>query len=1542
MVKIIKYIVSIISIFLSGSVFSEEYFGDIPSSFENVSGSLVYTIPIDNFIKESALEFELGLINTSRGNSSSIVGKGALLNGLEVVHECPKNTGWGDEKNGKPLCINGIRLFLLKGEKLDNNSVYHLLGRPDLSIKYSSNAFTLKNRITGLEKVYLKKTSGGENTWPISSRNDSFGNKVTYNYKRINYSGGVDDNNYHSFPWLIKTISYDKYDYEFEYKYGKVVPLIKNITIKIDEEQISKYSISYNKETEKIVKVENCRGNNCLDPIEFIYHGENSANYVRYANPHTMPFPVYEKILFHYKNISNKYTRIDVKENRDKINEFYFSSKRRVGDFYDYYDNHKAEKAKKVVKIDERVYLLTSIKNKVNGKVTTSHNYSYGDGFYDKNKGEIQGFNYINEVQNQKYDKPINIITYYNTKYPFTNLAQKVTKLYNGKKFEEIENHYIEESEFEGVSFSKNIIQTKIKTQKKTTYDDRGNIRYKSINLNDYISITDDNTGQINVLKELDKESFIDIYSEKEVYSKSTYYDYNSSLSPKEVKEEFYSNGRLDGTVRNTYTYYKNKIATVKNFENEILKSTKTDIYNQNGTLKSTLDEGFSNAYSVVGAPFQDSGISKLTQYEYEDKNIVKEIYDNGSSIRFEINKTCNLPERQYDISNEVVHFIYDGFCNLIEKSFSDGRRVSLSMHYSNDADTYVVKEQTSNSSPDEKTYLDGNLEVIKRSKVDYSGNVAYQDYKNDVTYKAVSNYYYSGEQAFWNETFYTPNNNIREYKDAKGSTKYLYIDKKTIKIDSKGHETITEYDAKGFISSVRDASVITYFKHNFIGNLIEVENSRFKIVYTYSPSGLLLSSSDPVRGVEKYNYDSFSNLTYKLNNNTREEVTYDKFDRIINITRGNVEGTKSEDIVYEWDSIIPGKLSSVTRGDFKKNIFYNSNYQIEEERIEYGNDIYKNYYSYDNVGRINLVTYPNDIELKKIYNDFGYLSAEKIGSKILWQIDYLDPYDRIVEVSYGNGVKTKNTYAEDTRRLTSTEIFNSISLGYIKKESYSYDSTDNLILKNNELDDSSTYYSYDYFNRLLMSKSDKHIERTSYDDFGNIKQSNGISYSYSSNSSGYQVDFFDGDTFKYDLLGNIVEYGENSIEWNLEGKPSKIYNADSYLDMRYDSDGKLLSYGNNDEQVFLLGNGYQITNSNGHETSDIYIGYGDIHLVKVSTKQDSGENTYLYLHSDRLGSIDTMTDEAGLVKEKVSYSSFGESYSTEPKKESLTTKGYTGHTTLAKFGLVHMQGRVYFPKLKRFLSADPIVNDTYNLQSYNRYSYVLNNPLKYTDPSGFTEETTSSTSNISWSSIRNWFSSTFSNMGRLISGTTAYQSIKHETTIVVQTAGVVYDVLKPSGEEMSVIASTGLGTAFSPLPDEVLWAGGSAVYITGRALVKTPQAYSEAKSFYKLSKKLTPNQIGQAGEAAVKAAFDIGEKQKFMINGRKRIPDGITSTTLSEVKNVAKLSFTRQLRDFADIAAQQGLQYDLYIRPSTELSGPLMEAIEAGTINVNFIPGAK
>ncbi|WP_157699781.1 RHS repeat-associated core domain-containing protein [Pseudorhodoplanes sinuspersici] len=121
-----------------------------------------------------------------------------------------------------------------------------------------------------------------------------------------------------------------------------------------------------------------------------------------------------------------------------------------------------------------------------------------------------------------------------------------------------------------------------------------------------------------------------------------------------------------------------------------------------------------------------------------------------------------------------------------------------------------------------------------------------------------------------------------------------------------------------------------------------------------------------------------------------------------------------------------------------------------------------------------------------------------------------------------------------------------------------------------------------------------------------------------------------------------------------------------------------------------------------------------------------SDETTYTrYFHKDHLGSIATITNETGVVVERLSYDAFGKRRHPNGTDDpagaitSQTTRSYTGHEMLSDVGLVNMNARLYDPYIGRVTTADTIVPDAANSQAWNRYSYVINNPLKYTDPTG-------------------------------------------------------------------------------------------------------------------------------------------------------------------------------------------------------------------------------
>ncbi len=110
------------------------------------------------------------------------------------------------------------------------------------------------------------------------------------------------------------------------------------------------------------------------------------------------------------------------------------------------------------------------------------------------------------------------------------------------------------------------------------------------------------------------------------------------------------------------------------------------------------------------------------------------------------------------------------------------------------------------------------------------------------------------------------------------------------------------------------------------------------------------------------------------------------------------------------------------------------------------------------------------------------------------------------------------------------------------------------------------------------------------------------------------------------------------------------------------------------------------------------------------------GRDSVSWLHADHLGSLSEATTGSGGVSSRQRYFPYGRvRYSSGSPP---TTYNFTGQR-LDGTGLLFFQARYYDPTTGRFLQADSIVPDPANPQSLNRYAYVLNNPLKYTDPTG-------------------------------------------------------------------------------------------------------------------------------------------------------------------------------------------------------------------------------
>jgi RHS repeat-associated protein len=144
-----------------------------------------------------------------------------------------------------------------------------------------------------------------------------------------------------------------------------------------------------------------------------------------------------------------------------------------------------------------------------------------------------------------------------------------------------------------------------------------------------------------------------------------------------------------------------------------------------------------------------------------------------------------------------------------------------------------------------------------------------------------------------------------------------------------------------------------------------------------------------------------------------------------------------------------------------------------------------------------------------------------------------------------------------------------------------------------------------------------------------------------------------------------------------------------------------------------IYGGAYEKTIESGISREFYYLD-GNVIVVK----QDGVFTPYLAF-TDNLGSYLSVVDSLGSRVFFAIYDAWGkQSISTTGNKICLR-RGYCGHEMLNEFNLINMNGRIYSPCIGRFLAPDNFVQAPDNTQSFNRYSYCLNNPLKYVDPDG-------------------------------------------------------------------------------------------------------------------------------------------------------------------------------------------------------------------------------
>ncbi len=204
---------------------------------------------------------------------------------------------------------------------------------------------------------------------------------------------------------------------------------------------------------------------------------------------------------------------------------------------------------------------------------------------------------------------------------------------------------------------------------------------------------------------------------------------------------------------------------------------------------------------------------------------------------------------------------------------------------------------------------------------------------------------------------------------------------------------------------------------------------------------------------------------------------------------------------------------------------------------------------------------------------------------------------------------------------------------------------------------------------------------------------------------------------FNYDNNGNLLEGVNQKYEYNALNQLVKVSDKNGKVleEYIYDQDGnrikktEYLSNGKTQTTYYPSKNLVRVVNSSG--TYDTFYVYGEQGTL-LARKDSDGK--MFYYHPDHLGSTTLITNEAGQIVEETSYLPFGEVWEGGTNSKFLFTGKEKDSTSLMYYG-----ARYYDSFLKRFTQPDTVIQEIYNPQNLNRYSYVLNNPYKYVDPTG-------------------------------------------------------------------------------------------------------------------------------------------------------------------------------------------------------------------------------
>ena len=579
--------------------------------------------------------------------------------------------------------------------------------------------------------------------------------------------------------------------------------------------------------------------------------------------------------------------------------------------------------------------------------------------------------------------------------------------------------------------------------------------------------------------------------------------------------------------------------------------------------------------------------------------------------------------------------------------------------------------------------------------------------------------------------------------------------------------ETTLEYDRLGRKLAMNDPDKGRWvYTYNAFGELLTQTDAKGQTVTnTYDPAGRALTRTDTLANgtLEQYTQWAYDNQSTPATNgnNSRGQLTQIMMGTSTSPTCSSASTRECTTLTY--DNL--GRALNTER----------------RLRSPTGQDLgtYISAVAYDSIGRavqrfdaLNGLVSDNqgliNSGVQSHFNAYGYpyKTTDIHTGDLLDEIKARDSRGNITERLQGsNGATTTYTYDPANGRLLNQHTDIAGLSAPIQAIDYQWDQLGNLSYRHNQSGGKNLQESfcYDGLNRLIKTNSGTTATSTcsgltesaqdfKYDSLGNITYKHDVGhYTYGSvNNTAAAGDAglhavtatSDGHSYEYDNNGNmIIDRNGSSIDrrftYSSFDKPVEIEKTGQHTTR--------FAYGQNRSRYWR-----EDTDSSGVIKTTLYLGgleristsdsttvewkryIGDsLHTVNTNAAGDIQSIDKRVIYKDHLGSSDVITDAVGSVIQSMSFDAWGQRRNADNWQaftlasltgfnHSETTKGFTGHEMLDEVGIIHMNGRIYDPRLARFLQADPHVQAPNDTQMLNRYSYVRNNPLNATDPSGY------------------------------------------------------------------------------------------------------------------------------------------------------------------------------------------------------------------------------